>query len=102
MNADTVKLWAAYGTAVVIAVGGLAAIIWMIFSGVLESQSGQIGLPILAAGVAGATGFLWAAESATRAEKAQARATEDVAKAAERVAAAGTGAGSGNASGGTP
>lgn len=95
MNTDTFRLVVSHGTAALLAVGGTVAIIWLIVNEQLETQSGQIGLPLLSGVVLAAVGFLWTSESRTSGEKAQSRATEDVAKAAERVAAAGTGNGHG-------
>ncbi len=63
---DWLKQGAAVLTSVTIAIGGLAVTAWFIYEGIVTAD---VGVPIIAGGIVGATGFLWA--------KAQGQATAD-------------------------
>lgn len=61
---DTLKMWASYGTAVVLSVGGAVGVFYLMLDGII---SADVGVPVLAAWIGAAVGFLFGSESATRA-----------------------------------
>lgn len=61
---DTLKMWASYGTAVVLAIGGAIGVFWLMVDGKIAAD---VGVPVLAAWIGAAVGFLFGSESATRA-----------------------------------
>lgn len=88
MTADTFRLVVSHGTAAVVVLGTVAGLFWLMGTG---QVSVDVGVPALVGIAGGAVAFLFVQETAKQAEKAQARATMDVAAAAERVRAAGNG-----------
>lgn len=71
MKSDTVKLAATYGTAVILAIGGIGALIYVSMQPGIEGRDGLMAL--LGGFVGSAVTFLFSSDSALRATRAAER-----------------------------